>query len=78
MYDGVCADCERLQRAALDAIDRHLRTRNHLAIAMAEHDSQRVTDLKPVETHLFRARGAAIRAYREHFDTHAQEGRTEG
>jgi hypothetical protein len=73
MSDEVCADCKKLQQAALDAIMRHLRARNQLATAMAEHDRQTIADLEPVVAHLFRARGDAIRTYRGHFDTHAQE-----
>lgn len=73
MDDGVCADCNTFRQRALDATLRHLRAREMLAFAKLNHDSQNLRDLEPIVERLFRERTAAVRTYRRHLDTHAQE-----
>jgi hypothetical protein len=73
MDEGVCPDCKVLQQKALDATLRHLHARNRLVLAKINQDSQDVKDLEPIVERLLRERTAAVRAYREHFDAHAQE-----
>jgi hypothetical protein len=72
MDDGICADCNTLQQAVLDATIRHIQTESRLAIAKLQHDSPKARALKPVVEHLLQERSAAVRAYQQHIDTHAK------
>jgi hypothetical protein len=73
MDDPGCADCTILYQAALQAIIRHNYARSQLALAKVQRDSQRIRVWEPVVEHLLQARSAAVRAYQEHVDTHAQK-----
>ena len=72
MDDGICADCNTLQQAALNATIRHIHAESRLAIAKLVHDSRAITGLQPLVDSLFQERSAAVRAYQEHTDTHAK------
>jgi hypothetical protein len=73
MGDVVCADCETLQQAALEATIRHFRAESSLAIAKLAQDSRKIRALEPLVESLFQARSAAVRAYQEHIATHTQK-----
>jgi hypothetical protein len=78
MVDEICADCTILHQAALEATVRHFHAESRLAIAKLVHDSRVLKDLElPVES-LFQARSAAVRAYQEHVETHAQKAAHSG
>ena len=62
-----------LQQAALDVIIRHTYAQSRLEIAKLQHDSLQLGILEPVVEHLLQERSAAVRAYHEHIDTHAQK-----
>jgi hypothetical protein len=72
MDDAICADCEMLQQAALEATIRHIRAESSLAIAIMAHDSRKIGHLEPLVERLFQERNAAVRAYQEHVDVHGQ------
>ena len=78
MGDEVCTDCTLLQRAALDAIIRHTYTESRLTIAKLLHDSLQIGFLEPMVEYLLRERSAAVRAYQEHIDLHAQKAAGSG
>jgi hypothetical protein len=70
--DGICAECETIQQAALDATVRHFQADSRLTIAKLTRNRRIVSDLEPLVESLFQERSAAFRAYKEHLDGHAQ------
>ena len=62
-----------LYQAALQAIIRHNYARSQLALAQLQRNSQRIRVWQQIVEHLLQARSAAVRAYQEHVDTHAQK-----
>jgi hypothetical protein len=78
MGNGICTNCKLLQQKALDATLRHLRAQDRLALAKMNHGSESVRDLEPIVERMFRERTTAVRTYREHFATHAQETASKG
>jgi hypothetical protein len=78
MDDAACADCEMLQEAALNATIRHFHAESRLTIAKLIHDSQAIRALEPLVDSLFQTRSAAVQAYQEHVDTHAQKAAQSG
>jgi hypothetical protein len=73
MDDGVCADCDTLQQAALNATIRHIQAESRLTIAKLVNDRRTIRHLEPLVETLFQTRSAAVRAYQEHINTHAQK-----
>jgi hypothetical protein len=73
MDDAGCADCTTLYHAALQAIIQHNYARSQLALAQLQRNSQRIRVWQQIVEHLLQARSAAVRAYQEHVDTHAQK-----
>jgi hypothetical protein len=76
MDDKVCAACDILQQAALNATIRHIHAESRLTIAKLVHDSRNIGYLEPLVADLFQERSAAVRAYQEHTDTHIQKAAT--
>jgi hypothetical protein len=72
MDDGICPDCTMLHLAALEVRVHHFHAESRLAIAKLVYDRRTIRELEPVVEILFRARSAAVRAYQEHVDAHAQ------
>jgi hypothetical protein len=71
--DGICADCETIQQAALNATIRHFHVDSRLTIAKLVSDRRTISDLEPLVERLFQERSAAVLAYKAHVDTHAQK-----
>jgi hypothetical protein len=71
--DGMCADCEMLQQAVLNATIGHFRAQSRLAIAKLARDRRTIAHLEPLVETLSQTRSAALRAYREHVSMHAQK-----
>jgi hypothetical protein len=78
MDDVVCTNCKVLQQIALDTTIRHLQARGRLALAKLKQDSPNIRDLEPIVERMFRERTTAVRAYREHIDTHTQKAAESG
>ena len=73
MDEALCVNCTTLYEAALDAIIRHNYARSRLAIAKLQGHEQQIRVWEPVVKHLYKVRSAAIQAYQEHMDSHAQK-----
>jgi len=72
MDDGICAECKVLQQKALDITTWHINAQSRLAAAKLRYDNPQRRVLALEVEILLQARRAAVRAYQEHVDTHAQ------
>jgi hypothetical protein len=76
--DGICAECETIQQAALDATVRHFHADSRLTIAKLVNDRRTIRHLEPLVETLFQTRSAAVRAYQEHLDMHTPKAAQSG